>query len=525
MKSKIFVSFFVLIIFIGESKSQLLPKSFELLNKKNLEKTATSPTPANNSVTDILIVGDTVWIATGQGVSMTTDRGNSWTNFTNDQTFGTEGVSAIGYYNGVFWAATAHDENTSSGSVQTGSGLRYTTDAGKTWTTVAQPRDSASDSVIIYGTNHLRALPVTVPEQNVIFDMAFTPGTIWIATWAGGLRKSTDMGKTWRRVVLPADFLDSVKPSDTLDFCYSPVSGKFCSGNNLNLEGFSVVEANDSTLYVGTAGGIDKSTDGGVSWVKFNHANQTNPISGNFVVALAYNKFDNTIWAATWRAEGATEFYGVSYSTDGGENWQTTLSGEKIHNFAVQNNQVIAVSDDGAFRASGNYKNWILPNTITDSQSGISIFTTAFYSAAFQGSSVWLGSSDGLARIDENKNIMWNGDWKVFFGSKPLSSAADTYAFPNPFDPRTDILKIKYNANGNGVPVTIRIFDFGMHFVRTVIQNAPRGNQLHSVGSGETLDYWDGTDDNGNMVPNGAYFYRIDAGSQKPVYGKILVLH
>jgi len=26
------------------------------------------------------------------------------------------------------------------------------------------------------------------------------------------------------------------------------------------------------------------------------------------------------------------------------------------------------------------------------------------------------------------------------------------------------------------------------------------------------------------VVPNGVYFYRIDAGSEKPVFGKIMVL-
>ena len=39
-------------------------------------------------------------------------------------------------------------------------------------------------------------------------------------------------------------------------------------------------------VWIGTAGGINKTTDGGQSWVKFNHTNEASPISGNFVVAL-----------------------------------------------------------------------------------------------------------------------------------------------------------------------------------------------------------------------------------------------
>ncbi len=38
------------------------------------------------------------------------------------------------------------------------------------------------------------------------------------------------------------------------------------------------------------------------------------------------------------------------------------------------------------------------------------------------------------------------------------------------------------------------------------------------------VDYWDGTDDAGQMVPNGVYFYRIEKDSGDPFFGKILVL-
>ncbi len=134
--------------------------------------------------------------------------------------------------------------------------------------------------------NEIRALPVTVAIQNLAYDIAFTPNTIWIATFAGGLRKSTDNGQTWKRVLLPPDNLNSISPTDTLDFCLSPVNGNFCGEGNLNHRVFSVISTNDSTLYVGTANGINKSTNGGISWTKFNAQNQPQPISGNFITAL-----------------------------------------------------------------------------------------------------------------------------------------------------------------------------------------------------------------------------------------------
>jgi hypothetical protein len=529
MKFKI-ITLILSFLLAGTVFPQNLPKAFYLNGNKKLNKVAADVTPNSNAVTDIITMGDTVWIGTDEGVSLTTDGGSSWKNFTGTPAFGSESASALGYdkYNGVFWAATDHNENTSQGSVQTGSGLRYTSDLGNTWTTISQPVDADSDSVLVYdGIDTLHALPVTVPEQNVIFNIAFTPNTVWIASWAGGLRKSTDMGKSWQRVVLPLDNMNSINPDDTLkNICYSPIaSGTNCNMVNNNLLGFSIAVVDSLTLYVGTAGGINKSYDGGTSWTRFDHVNENNPLSGDWVVRLIYNSFNNTIWAATRPAGGASEIYAVSYSTDGGANWTTTLPNQTIENFAAQNNRVIAAVDQGAFMTSNMGTDWTSPGTVISAISGIPLNTTTFYSAAFQGSTIWLGSSEGLGKLTGNTSG-WDGTWEVFTASQPLSSSkANTYAFPNPFNPNTDILKIKYGTNGS-VPVTIRIFDFSMHIVRTVIQNAQRGNPTHVIdNSSGTIDYWDGKNDTGSIVPNGVYFYRVDAGSEKPVYGKILVLH
>ena len=135
---------------------------------------------------------------------------------------------------------------------------------------------------------------------------------------------------------------------------------------------------------MGTAGGINKSTDGGVSWTKFNHINETNPISGDWVVALAYNQANSTIWAATRRADDPTEIYAACYSKDGGLNWHTTLPNETIDNFAIsdgvtEQNQVIAASEEGLFRTSDNGNNWTSPGIITDINTKISLNTYTFY--------------------------------------------------------------------------------------------------------------------------------------------------
>lgn len=118
---------------------------------------------------------------------------------------------------------------------------------------------------------------------------------------------------------------------------------------------FSVVAANDSTVYVGTANGINKSSNANdqyPEWVKFNATNQNQPISGNFITALGYNQLTQTVWASTWKADGETEFYGVSSSEDGGITWNTFLHDERPHNFGFINDDVMVATDNGIFRSS-----------------------------------------------------------------------------------------------------------------------------------------------------------------------------
>ncbi|MHB1688785.1 MAG: WD40/YVTN/BNR-like repeat-containing protein [Ignavibacteriaceae bacterium] len=526
------LKYFPIIVFVlftvGKTFAQYRPESYLLnQNKSSLNKSNTTSSIADNGVGDIITFGDTIWIATNNGVSLSTDNGNTWTNFTNE--LDNKSVSAIGYYHGVFWAALVDSYNLNGQDIFQGYGLKYTSDLGKSWTSIPQPKDSTRDSSIVYGINTLYTVPSVVDQQDVVWDFAFTSHAVWIAAYGAGLRRSFDMGKTWERVVLPPDNMDSINPKDTLNFCLSPYNSSPCKVGNWNHEVFSLVAINDSTLYIGTVNGINKTTNADSlypSWVKFNHQNQTNSITGDWVMALAYNKFNNTLWAGCWQGPGPSETYGISFSTDGGSSWQTTLIGQKVYNFAFKNSEVIAPSDNGAFGSDDNGLTWILPGTIQDQSSKLTLTTNAFYSAGFINNYTWLGSSDGLVRLQNDGSNMWTGNWKIYFASVALQSFNDTYAYPNPFNPLLDVLKIKYSTNGQIVPVTIRILDFGMHIVRTVIQNAQRGNPIHGIDDkGGVVDNWDGRNQSGSIVPNGVYFYRVDAGSMKPVYGKILVIH
>jgi flagellar hook assembly protein FlgD len=58
-----------------------------------------------------------------------------------------------------------------------------------------------------------------------------------------------------------------------------------------------------------------------------------------------------------------------------------------------------------------------------------------------------------------------------------------------------------------------------MNYVKTIIQNVPRNRTIEGVP-----EFWDGRDDNGNLLPNGVYFYRVDIGDEEPLFGKIIYM-
>ncbi|MEX0602093.1 MAG: hypothetical protein WD295_02045, partial [Bacteroidota bacterium] len=328
--------------------------------------------PLSNSVVVLETFGDTVWIGTGAGLGMTATAGNAWLNFSSASGTSDNAVSAIAVDDSLLIFSTGYSETRDGNSVAVGAGLFRSTDRGTTWTHIPQPVDSGTVDTLLYGDNRIPALAITVPQQNITYDIALTRGTIWIASFAGMLRKSTDQGGSWERVILPPDNLNSISPEDTLSFDLSPARGNLGLSENLNHRVFSVYSSDDTTLWVGTANGINKSTDGGVRWVKFNHQNQSNPISGNFVVALREQRWGSRriLWAATVNALDPDEQQGVSFSDDGGATWKTTLIGERAHNFAFKDSIVYVATNRGVFRSDDEGKTWRLNGTVFDPVSG-----------------------------------------------------------------------------------------------------------------------------------------------------------
>jgi hypothetical protein len=489
---------------------------------------STSSTLNSNTVSDILVAGSTIWLGTGRGLSRSTDGGATWKQYYNTPDFGTEDISAIAVHGNEVWVATAHSTVIDNNSHSVGSGLHYSADGGETWQSFPQPVDKNNVDTLFYNSfSTIRALGVTTAIDNITYDIAVTDSAVWICSFAGMARKSTDKGKTWQRVILPPDTRDEINPKDTLNFDLSPSKGKLGLTASLNHRAFSVLAEDNQTIWIGSAGGINKSTDGGVSWRKFSHQNQTSPISGNFIVGMAVHNTEttHTLWAASKNAEDPNEKQGVSFTADGGQTWKTGLLGEFVHNVGTNGRFVYAVTDNGIFRTSDLGATWSSTGTIYDDISKQRITTTKFYCAASRGTTSWFGSNDGVATTVDDGSTPFGSKWTILRAAQALSSRTDTYAYPNPFSPDDEVVRIHYSSiptgasiSSGGVSATIRIFDFGMHLVRTLIQNAPR------TSSRDWDEIWNGKDDNQKQVVNGVYFYQVIVNNGDPIWGKILVL-
>ena len=143
--------------------------------------------------------------------------------------------------------------------------------------------------------------------------------------------------------------------------------------------------------------------------------------------------------------------------------------------------------------------------------------------------SLCLASSDGLF-------VSWDevlggstvtGDFTQIKLSRVIKNGlAETYALPGIItdDPRWSpttafIYKLSRDAN-----VTIRIYDYNMQYVKSIIENAPRKAAAPLGRSTDSrFDVWDGTTASGRLVAPGVYYYKITASTGERSFGKIVV--
>ncbi|RMG21081.1 MAG: hypothetical protein D6732_27650, partial [Methanobacteriota archaeon] len=323
------------------------------------------------------------------------------------------------------------------------------------------------------------------------------------------VRRSTDRGQSWETIT-----------TDGLPF------GALA---NLNHRGFSVMVDTSGTIWVGTVGGISKSTDGGQSWERFTFNNQNQPISGNWVIGLWHNPYDNSVWATTLRSVNEGEFNAISSTRNGGLTWDIHLQDELSDGtfpryVAFWDSAVYVATEKGVYKTIDDGLTWYELPAIRDSESGEGLYTNTFYSVATSPASspyhrLWVGSADGLGSTADN-GYTWTV-YRSFVSTRNERSNPRVYAYPNPFSPLHSDRPCRFQFDiSDATTVTIDIYNFAMEKVVTL-------QESEAAPVNETYDrsvIWDGKDNNGRMVDNGVYFFRATVGKEV-TWGKVVVIN
>ena len=535
-------------VMIGSIWAQVVPRTFFVQDDHDEDTEGLQ----SNVVVEIIAQGKkTIWLGTGKGlsfieVSSGEEEEPEPHTFAIEKLFKkeaftdtTKGISAIGVIDDdtvLVAGATKIEKETAGG------GLALKTNSGNPssaiWTYFEQPTDDADEDSVVWGDVTLKALPVTVKQNNVTYDISIGEIYYWIASWAGGLRRikkdslNKDVEAKWERVPLPLDtqndficgdpdssyVLDDEGNIGNPGFPDYELNPRDPPLGNHNHKAFSVITYND-TIWVGTANGINRgimdtsSDDNCVDWKHYSFP--TSSMSGNWVIAIEKQELEGrrTIWAVTRAADQAGEQNGISYTQNDGETWQTVslLKGEYGYNIFSIDDLVYIATRSGLWRtqdgqsfalyrpAMDEYNDQIIDNDVY----AVLHDTRESY---VEDEALWIGTGDGLARTyTPNSNT---SNWKIYRSDVSPKSGTYAYAYPNPFSPtfhnRLDgdgYVRFKINMRQwTGTDVTLTILNFAMEEVRTI-------NYTRNEGKGALK--WDGRDESGTLVANGIYFCNL----------------
>ena len=233
---------------------------------------------------------------TGGGVWKTTDGGINWEPISDNSVFGTGSVGAIGLSDSdPNTIYVGMGESPIRGNVSHGDGVYKSTDAGKTWKKVG-----------LEDTRQISRIRVHPKNSDIVYVAA--QGHVWAPNEQRGIFRSKDGGKTWQRVFYRSD------KAGASDLIIDPTNA------NILYAGFWEVYRKPWTLESGGAGsGIFKSTDGGDTWAEITR-NAGLPKGMIGIVGITVSPANpDRLWAIVEAEDG-----GVFRSDNAGKTWTRT---------------------------------------------------------------------------------------------------------------------------------------------------------------------------------------------------------
>ena len=254
--------------------------------------------------------------STGGGVWKTTDAGNTWQNISDGYFGGSVGAVAVSDSdNNVIYVGMG--EKTVRGNVSSGDGMWKSVDAGKTWQHIG-----------LKNSRHIPRVRVHPKNSDVVY--AGVMGDLYKPTQDRGVYKSTDGGKSWRKVLFANE------NAGVVDLLIDPNNPRVLYATTWNVR---------RTPYSLSSGGegsaLWKSTDEGETWTNISK-NQglpsgiwgisgvsVSPVNSDIVYALIENK------------KG-----GVFKSIDAGKTWRLINNERKLRQRAWYYTRIYADTQD-----------------------------------------------------------------------------------------------------------------------------------------------------------------------------------
>jgi photosystem II stability/assembly factor-like uncharacterized protein len=228
--------------------------------------------------------------ATG-GVWKTTDGGMTWKAIFENESNPSIGALAIAPSNpSIVWVGTGEANNRQSSSW--GDGVYKSTDGGKTWEHLGLADTQAIGRIVIDPTN-----------SDVVYVAAL--GHLWGPNAERGLFKTSDGGKTWKKVLFIND-----------DTGVSDVAIDPRSPNILYAASYERRRTPWGFNGGGPGSGVYKTTDGGATWKKLTKGLPDNGNTGRIGLSV-YRRDPNVVYALIQNAKG-----GVFRSEDQGATWK-----------------------------------------------------------------------------------------------------------------------------------------------------------------------------------------------------------
>ncbi|MDI6767507.1 MAG: T9SS type A sorting domain-containing protein [Bacteroidota bacterium] len=270
-----------------------------------------------------------------------------------------------------------------------------------------------------------------------------------------GVYLSTNNGITWTNIT-----------NEITNTCVTP---------NCWVDALSII---GNTLFAGTVGrGVFLSTDNGTTWTASNAG-----LTTLYVQTFATNGTD--IFVGTWGNDG-----GVFRSTNGGASWIDISAGLTDSHvqalIAIGTNLFVGTESNGIFLSTNNGANWTQVNAgLTDYWIMALAAVGPYLFAGSDRSGVWRRPlSEVITAVDNEP-------------TETANSFSLRQNYPNPFNPTTSIA---FTLSSKSF-VSLKVFD-------------PLGREvaiLHAdeLPAGTYSTPWDAAG-----MPNGVYFYRLQAGS------------